>query len=63
MTQENELNSLAEQYAYYSLGSSPCEDCYDKCYLNDYDYKCKEAQEYHDKYINLVKEYKKSFKK
>lgn len=58
MTKENELNSLAEQYAYYSLGSSPCEDCDDKCYLNDYDNKCKEAQEYHNKYINLVKEYK-----
>ena len=62
MTQENELNSLAEQYAYYSLGSSPCEDCDDTCYLNDHNNKCEEAQDYDDKYMNLVKEYKEYFK-
>ena len=58
---ENELNKLAEQHAYYSLGSSPCEDCDDKCFLNDDNDRCEEAQEYNDKYKNLVKEYKRIF--
>lgn len=57
---ENEINNLAEQYAYYSLGSSPCEDCDEKCFLNDNNI-CEEAHEYNDKYKNLVKEYKRIF--
>ena len=34
MIDERELNGLAHQYAYYELGSSPCEDC------DKYDFKC-----------------------
>ena len=59
MISESKLNNLAGKYAYYTLGSSPCEDCDDftECFIDRYN-KCEEAEEYHEKYAKLVEEYK-----
>lgn len=61
---ESKLNNLATQYAYYTLGSSPCEDCdnFTECLL-DRNKKCEEAEEYNEKYVKLVEEYKTNFNK
>ncbi len=52
---ESKLDSLATQYAYCTLGSSPCEDCdnFTECFIDRYK-KCEEAEEYHEKYAKLV---------
>lgn len=62
MISESKLDNLATQYAYYTLGSSPCEDCDDftECFINR-NKKCKEAEEYHEKYLKLVEEYKNNY--
>ena len=64
MILESELNNLATQYAYYTLGSSPCEDCdnYTECFIDRYK-KCEEVEEYHEKYAKLVEDYKNNFNK
>ena len=61
---ESKLDGLATQYAYYTLGSSPCEDCVDfaECFM-DRNKKCEEAEEYNEKYVKLVEEYKNNFNK
>ena len=61
---ESKLDSLATQYAYYTLGSSPCEDCdnYTECFIDRYK-KCEEVEEYHEKYAKLVEDYKNNFNK
>ena len=63
MINEKELNNLAEQYAYYTLGSSPCENCDDfcECFYESND-RCKDAQEYGEKYKKLIEEYKNNCK-
>lgn len=45
MISESKLDNLATQYAYYTLGSSPCEDCDDftECFIDRYN-KCEEAK-------------------
>lgn len=68
MIDERELNGLAHQYAYYELGSSPCEDCENfdfKCFKskNRSHGPCEEATIYNEKYWKLVEDYKAKFNK
>ena len=65
MIDEKELNGLAHQYAYYELGSSPCEDCdnyvFNVSSLHRNHEPCEEATIYNEKYWKLVEEYKAKF--